>query len=50
MISEKLMEYKIEYHEGYYAAGNNIPFDESWSEARKEGYRDGIASLYGDDD
>ena len=41
--------WKLEYHEGYYAAGNEIPFDESKSDAWKEGYRDGEATLYGDD-
>ena len=43
------MDYKIEYHEGYYAAGNGIPYDDAWSDAKKEGFRDGIASLYGDE-
>lgn len=38
-------DYKLEYHEGYYAAGNGIPFDESWSDAKKEGYRDGKATI-----
>lgn len=46
----KRMNYKLEYHEGYYAAGNGIPYDEAWSNARKEGYCDGIASLYGNDE
>lgn len=41
---------KIEYHEGYYAAGNNIPFDEDQTEAWKEGWHDGYQSIYGDDD
>ena len=41
---------KLEYHEGFYAAGNDIPYDENASEAWKEGYRDGCEALYGDDD
>lgn len=44
------MIYKFEYHEGYYAAGNNISYDENKSDAWKEGYADGIASLYGDEE
>ena len=36
---------KIEYHEGYFCAGNGIPFDENQSEAWKEGYQDGMATL-----
>lgn len=46
-ISESYLKYKFEYHEGFYAAGNGIPFDKSWSHARQEGYLDGIQSLYG---
>lgn len=42
-------DYKLEYHEGYYAAGNGIPFDESWSDAKKEGYRYGKRTINGDD-
>ena len=38
-------DYKLEYHEGYYAAGNDISFDESWSDSKKEGYRDGKRAL-----
>ena len=41
---------KIEYHEGYFCAGNGIPFDENQSENWKEGWSDGWNSLYGDDD
>ena len=41
---------KLEYHEGYYAAGNDIPYDENASEAWKEGYYDGYLALFGDDD
>ncbi len=41
---------KIEYHEGYFCAGNGIPFDENQSEDWKEGWNDGWHSLYGDDD
>lgn len=36
---------KIEYHEGYFCAGNGIPFDENQSEDWKEGYLDGMATL-----
>ena len=39
---------KIEYHEGYFCAGNGIPFDENQSEDWKEGYQDGMATLNGD--
>ena len=46
----KMNDELIEYHEGYYAAGNGIPYDEHASEAWKEGYGDGIATLYGDDE
>lgn len=46
--SESHLKSKLEYHEGYYAAGNGIPFDASWSAAQQEGYADGILSLYGD--
>ena len=42
--------WRLEYHEGYYAAGNGIKFDDKKSDAWKEGYRDGERSLYGDDD
>ena len=38
-------DWKMEYHEGYYAAGNGIPFDESWSDAKNEGSRDGKATI-----
>ena len=41
---------RFEYHEGYYAAGNGVSFDEHQSEAWKEGYRDGFKTIYGDDD
>ena len=44
------LEYKLEYHEGYFAAGNNIPYSEDKTEAWKEGYRDGKATLYGGDE
>lgn len=47
-ISESYLKRKLEYHEGYYAAGNGIPFDESWSPAQQEGYHDGIQSIYGE--
>ena len=39
---------KFEYHEGYFCAGNGIPFDENQSEDWKEGYQDGMATLNGD--
>lgn len=39
---------KIEYHVGYFCAGNGIPFDENQSEDWKEGYQDGMATLNGD--
>ena len=39
--------YKREYHEGYYAAGNNIPFDENKSQAWKDGWNDGFESING---
>ena len=42
--------FNIEYHEGYYAVGNNIPFDENKSKDWKEGWNDGWHALYGDDD
>lgn len=42
------INYKIEYHEGYYSVGNNIPFDNNKSEAWKEGYIDGEYSIYGE--
>lgn len=45
----EIFDRKLEYHEGYYAAGNDIPYDENASEAWKEGYRDGCASLFGDE-
>ncbi|MBQ6520570.1 MAG: hypothetical protein IJI14_17815 [Anaerolineaceae bacterium] len=48
LSSQSQQERKFEYHEGFYAAGNGIPFDASWSAARQEGYQDGIQSLYGD--
>lgn len=41
---------KVEYHEGYYAAGNNIPFDENKSQEWKDGWNDGFESIYGDTD
>lgn len=47
---EEVVKYRLEYHDGYFSAGNDIPFDENQSEAWKEGYRDGWESLYGDDD
>ena len=47
MIKEyNKMQYKMEYHEGYYAAGNGIAFDETKSKAWQEGYDDGIAAIY----
>lgn len=48
MTEEERIKKKIDYHEGYFCAGNGFPFDESQSEDWKEGYRGGIATLNGD--
>lgn len=42
--------FNMEYHEGFYAVENNIPFDENKSKDWKEGWNDGWYSLYSDDD
>lgn len=39
--------YKFEYHEGVYAAGNDIPFDENKSQAWQDGWKDGNATING---
>lgn len=48
MTEEEKMKWKIEYHDGYYSAGNDIPFDENKSMAWKEGCWDGMATLMGE--
>lgn len=45
-INDDFIKYKMEYHDGYYSAGNNIPYDKNKSELWKEGYKDGYYSLY----
>ena len=37
---------KLEYHDGYYCAGNNIPYDKNQTESWKEGWKDGYYSIY----
>ena len=37
---------KLDYHEGYYCARNNIPYDKNQTESWKEGWRDGYYSIY----
>lgn len=49
-MNREQINYKFEYHEGYYAAGNNIPYDPEQTDAWKEGWLDGMASLNGDDE
>ena len=45
-MNNEYMKRKFEYHEGYYAVGNNIPYDENQTDSWKEGYRDGYYSIY----
>ena len=40
-------DYELEYHEGMYAVGNDIPFDETKSQAWKDGWNDGYGTLNG---
>lgn len=40
--------FNFEYHEGYYAVGNGIPFDKNQSKDWQEGWKDGYYSLYDD--
>ena len=47
-VKLKYFEPKLQYHEGFYAAGNAIPWDENASDDWKEGYVDGEYSLYGE--
>ena len=46
---ERVSVWKHEYHEGFYAVGNGIEFNNKMSDAWKEGYKDGEFALYGDD-
>lgn len=42
--------YRMEYLNGFMAAGNGIPFDETKSQAWKDGWNDSYEAMYGDDD
>ena len=41
--------YKLEYYDGFHATAIGTCYDDTKSSAWKEGYKDAIVALYGDD-
>ena len=45
-----MQDYKTEYLDGYMSEGHGIPFDESKSQAWKDGWNDSYEAMCGDSD